>query len=179
MAALVFSSAGCAADAPIRSPLPSPGTSTVSIPAPISDPNPVATDAASPGPSPDATEVLFTVATRGGRCVGGECGTTVVVDRDGRVHFAARPPNELGMLSAELLAELDEQIRTTDFTELVSHRFTGECPTAYDGQEIVFEFATPDGVQRIASCEVEVDYESPLFAPVADAVGAFMPLPIN
>lgn len=109
----------------------------------------------------------------------GTCGTTVVIDRDGRVHYAAKPPNELGELSPELLAELNTEIETTDWAELVSHRFNGECPTAYDGQEIVFEFATVDGVQHIASCEVEVDYDTPLFAAVAEAVGAFLPLPLE
>ena len=95
------------------------------------------------------------------------------------MHFASKPPNDLGMLSPELLATLNAEIEATDWAELVSHRFTGMCPTAYDGQEIVFEFATPDGVQHIASCEVEVDYESPLFTAVVEAVGAFMPLPIE
>lgn len=102
-----------------------------------------------------------------------------MVDRDGRVHYAAKPPNELGMLAPELLTELSEVITATDFAELVTHRFNGQCPTDYDGQEIVFEFATADGVQRIASCEVEVDYESVLFSTVREAVGAFMPLPIE
>ncbi len=121
--------------------------------------------------------MLLTVSTRGGHCVDGPCGTTVVVDRDGRVHFAAKPPNELGAVSPELLATLDEAIRTTDYAELFSHPFTGECPTAYDGQEIVFEIAAPTGIQRIASCQVEVDYDSPLFAAVLEAVGQFIPFP--
>lgn len=175
MAALVVSSIGCAADTTTPTPqatnAASPGTSVVARPEP--------TDVASPTPSAGATGVLLTVATRGGHCADGPCGTTVVIDRDGRVHFAAKPPNELGTLSPELLAELDAAIATTDWAELVSHRFTGECPTAYDGQEVVFEFATADGVQQIASCEVEVDYELPLFAAVAEAVGGFMPLPIE
>jgi len=120
--------------------------------------------------------VLFTVETRGGRCVGGTCGTTVIIDRDGRVHLAAKPPNELGFVEPDLLAAVDARIQATEFAELVSHPFTGECPTAYDGQEIVFEFATPNGVQQVASCQVEVDYESPLFSAVTAAVAEFIPL---
>lgn len=60
-----------------------------------------------------------------------------------------------------------------------SHRFTGQCPTAFDGQEVVFEFAAPGGVKRIASCEVEIDYGTPLFAAVTNAVGPFISLPTN
>lgn len=99
----------------------------------------------------------------------------MLVDRDGRVHLAAKPPNELGFVSPELMAALEVAIQATDFAEVVSHPFTGECPTAYDGQELVFEFATPDGVQSIASCTVEVDYQSPLFTAVTAALGEFVP----
>ena len=173
--ALALSSAACAANA-----IPaSPGATNASSPGPTDTASQVPSDGPNPEASPDATGVLFTVATRGGHCRDGPCGTTVVIDRDGRVHYAAKPPNELGTLSPELLATLNAEIAATDWTELVSHRFNGECPTAYDGQEIVFEFATADGVQHIASCEVEVDYDSALFAAVAEAVGAFMPLPIE
>jgi hypothetical protein len=100
----------------------------------------------------------------------------VVVDRDGRIHLAAKPPNDLGVATPDLMAALEGAIRTTDFAEVVSHPFTGECPTAFDGQEVVFEFATPQGVQRIASCTVAVDYDSPLFMAVAAAVGEFVPI---
>jgi hypothetical protein len=41
----------------------------------------------------------------------------------------------------------------------------------------VFEFGAPAGVERIATCEVEVDFSSPLFAAVATALGPFVPLP--
>ena len=83
----------------------------------------------------------------------------------------------MGVVSPDLMAALDDAIRATDFAEIFSRPFTGECPTAYDGQELVFEFATPQGVQRIASCSVQVDYESPLFAAVAAAVGDYVTLP--
>lgn len=163
--AVAFSLASCAAGSPVLSNLPSAST------------GPAASPVASPTATPDPTGVLLTVSTRGGHCVDGPCGTTVVIDRDGRVHFAAKPPNELGVLSPELMATLEEAIRTTDYTELFSHPFTGECPTAYDGQEIVFEIAAPTGIQRIASCQVEVDYDAALFAAVLEAVGEFVPFP--
>lgn len=128
-------------------------------------------------PVPVATGPLVAVETRGGLCVDGPCGTTVVVERDGRVHQAAKPPNDLGTVPPAALAALDTAIRTTDFTTLKSHPFTGECPTAYDGQEIVFEFGAPGGIERIATCEIEVDFGSPLFVAVTSALGPFVSLP--
>ena len=126
---------------------------------------------------PTAAGTLVTVETRGGLCADGPCGTTIVIERDGRVHQAAKPPNELGIVPPAALAALDAAIRTTDFTALRSHPFTGECPTAFDGQEIVFEFRVPGGVQRLATCEVDVDFGSPLFLAVSTALGTFLPLP--
>jgi len=41
----------------------------------------------------------------------------------------------------------------------------------------VFEFGAPGGVERIATCEVAVDFGSPLFLAVATALGPFVPLP--
>ena len=102
---------------------------------------------------------------------------TIIVERDGRVHQAAKPPNELGRVPPAALAALDDAIRTTDFADLASHPFTGMCPMAVDGQELVFEFGAPGGVKRIATCEVEVDFGSPLFVAVAAAIGSFVPLP--
>jgi len=102
---------------------------------------------------------------------------TIVVERDGRVRQAAQPPNDLGVVSQDALAALDLAIRATDFAELRSHPFTGTCPTAYDGQEVVLEFGAPGGVERIASCEVEIDPSALLFVAVANAVGPFIGLP--
>ena len=120
---------------------------------------------------------LLIVETRGGLCADGPCGRTVIVDRDGLVHEAAKPPNELGFVDAAELAALDSAIQATDFTALRSHPFTGTCPVAFDGQEIVFEFAAPQGTERIASCEVEIDYGSPLFQAAANAIAPFIALP--
>lgn len=158
--ALASGLAGCSSGTPVPSPTTSPAPSTV----------------ASPVASPEAG-VLLVVETRGGLCAPGPCGRTIVVDRVGRVHQAAKPPNDLGVVPAIALAALNDAIWTTNFAELASHRFTGVCPTAYDGQEVVFEFATRTGIQRIATCEVEVDFNSPLFVAVSAAVGEFVSLP--
>jgi hypothetical protein len=129
-------------------------------------------------PSPSGVATILSVETRGGECADGPCGTTIFVEWDGHVHQAAKPPNDLGVVTPAALAALGAAVRATDFAELMGHPFTGMCPTAYDGQELVFEFGTPVGIQRIASCEVEIDYGSPLFRAVATAVGHFISLPI-
>lgn len=120
---------------------------------------------------------LLTVEIRGGECPAGACATTVILERDGRVHQAAKPPNDLGVVPPAEVAALDVAIRATNFAELRSHPFTGECPTAYDGQEIVFEFGAPGGIQRVSTCDVEVDFGLPLFVAVSTALGPFVPLP--
>jgi len=129
-----------------------------------------------PPPVPVATGPLVSVETRGGMCVGGPCAGTVFVERDGSVHQAAKPPNDLGVVPPAALAALEAAIRTTDFASLKSHPFTGQCPTAFDGQEIIFEFETPAGVQRISTCEVDIDLGSPLFVAVSAALAPFIPL---
>lgn len=126
-----------------------------------------------------ATGALVTVTMRGGNCLNPPCESTVILERDGRVHSADKPPNDLGTVSADQVAAIDAAIKLTDFAEMRTHPFTGECPVNFDGQEIVYEFSAPTGVERIASCEVDVDLGLPLFVAVATALGAYIPLPLT
>jgi hypothetical protein len=102
---------------------------------------------------------------------------TVILERDGTVHAAAKPPNGLGVVPADQVRTLSTLIATTDFAVIRARPFTGQCPTAFDGQELVFEFSTPGGPQRIATCEVEVDFGLPLFVALSTALGPFIPIP--
>jgi hypothetical protein len=131
----------------------------------------------SPVATPSPATPLVTVESRGGLCAGGPCGTTIMLDRDGRVRLAAKPPNELGRVPVAQVAAIEALIRTTDFAALRSHPFSGLCPTAADGQELVFEFSAPSGTERIATCEVQVDFSLPLFAAVSAALGSYIALP--
>jgi hypothetical protein len=124
------------------------------------------------------TGPLVTVTTRGGECVNGPCGSTIVIERNGRVHQTAPASAELGALPANALTALDAAVRSADFESVRTRKFTGECPTAYDGQEVIYEFGAPGGVQRIASCETEIDPNHPLFVAVKAALdGATAPVP--
>lgn len=121
---------------------------------------------------------LMTVEMRGGMCMDGPCDNSVILDRDGRVNSAAKEPNDLGVVTPENMAALNAAIAATDFASLKAKPFTGECPIAFDGQELIFEFATLSGTQRLASCEVEIDWGHPLFIAVATALGEWIPLPL-
>ena len=130
--------------------------------------------AALPGVGP-----IVTVQMRGGMCPNGACDSAVILDRDGRVHSAAKPPNDLGQVDAKAMAALTAAIQATDFATLKSHPFTGQCPIAFDGQELIFEFAVATGTQRIASCEVDIDWGHPLFVAVGAALGQWVALPLT
>jgi hypothetical protein len=116
----------------------------------------------------------------GGVCAdGGVCDDTVILERDGRAHGAAKPPNDLGHVDGQAMAALTAAIQATDWAALKSHPFTGECPIAFDGQELIFEFGVGTGTQRIASCEVDIDWGNPLFVALGVALGQWVPLPLT
>jgi hypothetical protein len=126
-----------------------------------------------------ATGPLMTVQMRGGVCPAGACDQTITLERNGRVHSAAKPPNDLGVVPAQAMATLTAAIQATDYAALRSHPFTDVCPIAFDGQELIFEFAAGTGTQRIASCEVAIDWGHPLFVAVGVALGAWIPIPLT
>lgn len=126
-------------------------------------PETVASLVPTPGP-------LVTVTTRGGECMDGPCGSTIVIERDGRIHQTAPAVAVIGLLPSDVLSALDASVRAADFGVIRSRPFTGECPVAFDGQEIVYEFGAPRGVERIASCETEIDPDNPVFAATTAAL---------
>jgi len=113
---------------------------------------------------------LVTVTVRGGECPEGPCGGTTVIERDGRVHQTAPVAGELGGLSDDLFTALDTAVKTTDFDVVRARPFTGECPVNFDGQETIYDFGTPGGRERIATCETEIDPNHPLFLAVTAAL---------
>ena len=129
--------------------------------------------------APVAAGPLLTVTTRGGECVDGPCGGTTVIERDGRIHQTVPTAADLGQVPPDVLTALDAAIKTTDFDVVRARPFTGECPVNFDGQEQIFEFNTLAGTQRIASCEVEIDWGHPLFIALAGALGEWIPLPLT
>ena len=115
---------------------------------------------------------LVTVSVHGGECVGGPCGGTMVFERDGRIHQTVPAPTDLGKLPDDILLALDAAVKTTDFDVIRARPFTGECPVAFDGQEYIYEFGAPGGIERIATCETDVDPNHPLFVVMDAAMAA-------
>jgi hypothetical protein len=113
---------------------------------------------------------LVSVTVRGGECPEGPCGSTTVIERDGRVHQTAPVVAEMGALTGDLFTTLETAVRTTDFDVVRARPFTGECPVNFDGQETIYEFGAPGGTQRIATCETDVDPNHPLFKAVTAAI---------
>lgn len=127
---------------------------------------------------PVASGPLVTVTTRGGECLDGPCGGTTVIDRDGKVRQTVPAAADLGQVPADVLTALDAAIKTADFDSIRSVAFDGECPVNFDGQETIYEFGAPGGVERVASCETSIDPAHPVFAAAAAAfaaVGAVAP----
>ena len=116
------------------------------------------------------TGPLMTLTVRGGECPEGACGNTSVIERDGRVHQTAPVAAELGQVPPAVLAGLDAAVKTADFDAIRARPFTGECPVNFDGQEQIFEFGAPGGVERIATCETEIDPEHPVFLAATQAM---------
>ena len=132
-----------------------------------------ASNLAVPGSGP-----LLTVRLEGGMCMDGPCDSSVVLERDGRVHDGDAPPNELGRVSGEAYTALDAAIRSTNFGAIRARPFTGECPTAFDGQKQVFEFSVGTTTERLDSCESELDWSSPLFITMVAALGEWIQAPL-
>ena len=124
------------------------------------------------------TGPLMTVSMRGGMCMDGPCDRSVIVERDGRVHESAKPPNDLGVVATEAMQALTAAVQAADYTAIKAVPFTGECPVAFDGQELIFEFNVGAVTQKIASCEVEIDWSNPLFVAIAVALGEWIPIPL-
>jgi hypothetical protein len=115
---------------------------------------------------------LVTVTTRGGECPDGACESITFVERDGRLHMTKPEVADLGTIPTAALAALDAAVKTTDFGAIRARPFTWECPTAFDGQEAIYEFAAPSGIERLESCQSEIDPNHPLFTALTAAMQA-------
>lgn len=119
-----------------------------------------------PPTTPQPSSIL-TVETRGGECPEGACRSLVNVEADGTVHQVLPTDKTLGTVPAELVEALRIEVEQANYLLLQSRPFTGECPTAFDGQETIYTFHVSTGDERMASCEVAIDENHPLFRAVA------------
>jgi hypothetical protein len=124
----------------------------------------------SPGATPSGEPVpsVVTVETRGGECPEGTCESVIEIEADGRLHQIKPAEAVLATVPPELMEALRVEIDQADFALIESRPFTDTCPMAYDGQEVIYVFDRgPLGLERIASCDVMIDDNHPLFRAVA------------
>jgi len=143
-ASLLAIVAACQAG-PASSPVAS---STVST-APVPTRPPTATEP----PSDAADTIVVTVEVIGGECPNGPCGAQYVVYADGRVDG---PSEALQAIPGDQMTLIADQVGRTNWDAVSEVPFTGECPTAFDGQKHVYGFPAPGGDLVFDSCEFDL-----------------------
>jgi hypothetical protein len=126
-------------------------------------------------PTPAATPEAFAVVSiepRGGECPAGMCNRLVNIEGDGRLHEVIPKDRVLGRVPPEILEALRIEMEQANFPLLQSKPFTGECPTAVDGQETIYTFHVSTGDEQLASCKVAIDPNHSLFQALAAALAA-------
>ncbi len=99
---------------------------------------------------------LVSWMVRGGLCASGSCLSSLTIFADGRyvsIHGSGSL-QRAGMVERRLLMQLRHAIMQTNFHAIRSHRFSGTCPTAYDGTEVIYTFYTTHPRQVLSSCQV-------------------------
>lgn len=136
---------------------------------------PVAQSTATPNASAGAETpkiggagTILTIRAEGGLCQAGQCWSEQQISADGSYRVVdATGVQKTGTLDSDAVAELTQLIAATNFAEVRAQPFTGTCPLAFDGQELIYTFQTLSGPETIASCRVGIDENSPLFKQIA------------
>jgi len=118
---------------------------------------------------------LVTVETRGGECPKGSCSRLLNIEADGRLHEVIPQDRVVGTVPPDIIDALRTEVEQADYLAIRSRPFTGECPTAVDGQEIVYTFHVTTGDRELASCEIAIDPDDPLFVAVNAALAFEQP----
>lgn len=128
---------------------------------PIQPPTNATPTSAQATPNAQTTEIL-TVTTRGGFCPTDDpCSTGTIVLSDGSVR---QKDKELKKLSQAQVQQLQKHIKDTDFEAIKQTKFSGTCPTAYDGQETVYTVYRDSVKEELPSCTYDLDLKLPLFS---------------
>ena len=162
--ALVLLLGGCWSGGPFGDVRPEPSRSASLTPTPTIPP------AVSQEPFP-----LLSVETVGGECAEGACHRLINLEADGTLREVIPRTRVVGTVPKELLDALQIEMDQANFAWIESKAFTGECPTAVDGQELIYTFHLVTGDEEIRSCKVAIDEAHPLFR----AVSAVMELVAN
>ncbi|MDQ3128181.1 MAG: hypothetical protein M3Q66_06960 [Chloroflexota bacterium] len=163
VSAFVFVASGCGQAAVPSGSVAAPSASRAPTFFPL--------ESETPAPTPQPLAIV-SIETRGGECPNGACGRLVNVEGDGTLHEVIPTDRVLGTVPEPLLDALRIEIEQANYPLLQSRPFTGECPTAFDGQETIYTFHATTGDEVFASCTVAIDPHHPLFRALAAALAA-------
>jgi hypothetical protein len=127
------------------------------VPDPATTPEPLPT----PEPFP-----LLSIETRGGECPSGMCTRLVNVEGDGRLHEVIPEDQVIGRAPPALAEALQVEIERANYPLILSRPFIGTCPTAYDGEQLIYTFHVSTGDRAVDTCKVAIDPNHPLFVAV-------------
>jgi hypothetical protein len=147
---------------PTLSPVPV-SSSAPSVPEPAGTPEPLPT----PEPFP-----LLSIETKGGECPSGLCTRLVNVEGDGRLHEVIPKDQVIGQAPPALVDALQVEIERANYRMILSQPHTGTCPTAYDGQQLIYTFHVSTGDRTVDTCKVAIDPNHPLFVAVSAVLRA-------
>lgn len=137
---------GCAAGGAASTSTP-PDTASYYSDAPVSSP---------------VVTVLASRTATGGLCVSGStCESSFTVSSDGTWELASGDEVRSGALTPQ---SLNAVLAATTATRIAdAPPFTGTCPIAYDGQELVYTWIDASGsTQTVSACQKEVADDDPL-----------------
>lgn len=121
-----------------------------------------------------SSDTLMTLQYVGGMCVYGACDAAYTISEDGKITYTRGDGTERSTeLTDAELAALADAIADADYAALTSEPFTDTCPIAYDGQELIYTFYAPTGVQVIDSCVTVIQEDAPLFQTVNGLIGKY------
>ena len=109
---------------------------------------------------------LVSIDAQGGHCLEGACAAVTTILRNGQLTVEGSGEPVTDAVDPSLLTQL-AAVDSADYARIMAVPFTGECPTAFDGQELTYTFH-PAGRPpvTIASCEVAIDPADPLFRTI-------------
>ncbi|MEW6223900.1 MAG: hypothetical protein AB1627_04655 [Chloroflexota bacterium] len=115
---------------------------------------------------PRSEALLVTVEGEGGECPQGICQWRMDLFGDGRVRQADGTQRQA---DPDATARVAAAIAAADWDAILARPFSGECPTAFDGQELTYTFPVAGEPVVVASCSVQIDPGQEPFASI-DAV---------
>ena len=113
-------------------------------------------------------QTLAEVKYTGGLCQSGLCESLYVIKNNGQLFYQGKLTGYT--INQSDITRLTTEIQSTDFNEIKNHKSTGTCPSAYDGQEVIYTFYTSARIQVVSSCEYQIDAQIGVFKAVEDII---------